>query len=52
MGKRKIQLEDQAKTGDEQVTLIEVVLDESGSMDDILTDTLGGLNGYIRDQKE
>ena len=52
MVKRKIQLEDKAKAGDEQVTLIEVVLDESGSMDDILSDTIGGLNGYIRDQKE
>ena len=52
MGKRKIQLEDKAKTGADQVTLIEVVLDESGSMWEIVGDTLGGLNGYIGDQKK
>ncbi len=49
---RKMRLDDKAKTGDEQVTLIEVILDESGSMDGIVSDTLGGLNGYIRKQKE
>lgn len=51
-GKRKMILEDEAKVGDEQVTLIEVVLDESGSMYNIVGDTLGGLNQYIKDQTE
>lgn len=51
MPKRKIQFEDGARDGDVQLTEIEVVLDGSGSMQGIKSDTIGGFNGYIETQK-
>lgn len=47
-----MKLENKAKSGDEQITVIEVVLDASGSMQGNKSDTLGGLNSYIEDQKK
>lgn len=52
MSKRKIVLDDDTKSVDEQVTLIEVVLDGSGSMDSIRNDTIGGFNSFLRNQQE
>ncbi len=44
---RKIKLTDEAKNSEEQVTVIELLVDESGSMNSIVSDTLGGLNGFV-----